>query len=179
MHETALCLVTFNDLHSKSYYSWEQWCCWGLPCSSSLLHVNQTKAYKGEWGSISDNNVTAEGDHSTHLVQHQDYSTNTVQLSALILAQTHIQFMAGPRDLALHQNIHSGSTAHPVAYSVGTLNSFPIRQVARVCRTTHLPLQPRLTMCGAITPPIVHTVLACRQTALLVTSNKTSLCRQG
>ena len=34
-------------------------------------------------------------------------------------------------------------------------------------------------MSGAITPPILHTVLARRQTTLLVPNKKTSLCRQG
>ena len=108
-----------------------------------------------------------------------DYSTNIVQLIALILAQTHIQFLAGPTDFALHQNTHTSSTAHPVAYSVGTSNSFPTGKVARVCRTTHLLLQPRLRMSGATTPPILHTVLACRQTALLVTSKKNFIVQTG
>jgi len=142
-----------------------------FPCSSSLLHVNQPKVYKGypcEWGSTSDNNVTAEGDQT---IPCSWCSTNIVQLSTLLWAQIHIQFLEGPTDLTLHQNNHFSSTAHPVSCSVGTLHSFP-----RVCRTTHRPSEPRLTMSGGtITPPTVYTVLTCRDTALLVTIVQTGL----
>jgi hypothetical protein len=105
--------------------------------STSQKHTKVTTANIRVNGEV---HVTAEGDHSMLLVQHHDYSTNIVQLSVLILAQTHIQFLAGPRYVALHQNIHTSSTAHPVACSVGTLNSFATGKVARVCQTTHLPL---------------------------------------
>ena len=53
------------------------------------------------------------------------YSTNNVQLGALIWTQIHIQFLERPRHFTLHQNIHTSSTAHPAACSVRTLNSFP------------------------------------------------------